>query len=76
MSAQYFAQLDANNIVITVHVVSAEFMAANPERYPGVWVETFFDAPNKQYASVGYVYDYDTQNFAAPYFVTPEPVEP
>jgi hypothetical protein len=29
----YFAQLDENNVVSTVHVVTAEFMAANPERY-------------------------------------------
>jgi hypothetical protein len=33
MVAQYFAQLDENNVVINVHVVTAEFMAANPERY-------------------------------------------
>jgi hypothetical protein len=33
MVAQYFAQIDENNIVINVHVVTAEFMAANPERY-------------------------------------------
>jgi hypothetical protein len=47
MSAQYFAQLDDNNIVINVHVVTAEFMAANPDRYTGVWVETFFDTEAK-----------------------------
>ena len=72
MSAQYFAQLDANNVVISVHVVSAEFMAANPERYPGVWVETFFDTANKQYAGINFTYNYATQDFSAP----PEPVEP
>jgi hypothetical protein len=66
MSAQYFAQLDENNIVLTVHVVTAEFMAENPERYLGVWVETFVDKPNKQYAAVGYTYDYETENFVAP----------
>jgi hypothetical protein len=53
MVAQYFAQIDQNNIVINVHVVTAEFMAANPERYPGVWVETFFDTKGKTYAGVG-----------------------
>ena len=66
MVAQYFAQLDANNIVIVIHVVTAEFMAANPERYPGVWVETFVDDPNKTYAATGYIYDYATQDFTAP----------
>ncbi len=66
MLAQYFAQLDENNVVINVHVVTAEFMAANPDRYQGVWVETFVDNPNKQYAGVGFTYDYDTQDFTPP----------
>ena len=70
MVAQYFAQLDDNNIVVDVHVVTAEFMAANPERYTGIWVETFVDDPNKTYAGVGYIYSYDTQDF------TPPPIEP
>jgi len=72
MDLQYFAQLDANNVVIDVHVVTTEFMAANPERYPGVWVETFFSNPNKIYAGIGMTYDFDTQNFVRP----PEPVVP
>jgi hypothetical protein len=71
MVAQYFAQIDGNNIVVNVHVVTAEFMAANPERYTGTWVETFFDVPNKTYAGIGFTYDYATQNFIAP----PELVE-
>ena len=66
MVAQYFAQLNNENIVIDVHCVTAEFMAENPERYTGVWVETFFDAPNKQYAGIGFIYDKDTENFVAP----------
>lgn len=66
MSAQYFAQIDDNNIVINVHVVTAEFMAANPDRYPGTWVETFIDVPNKIYAGVGYTYNATTQNFEPP----------
>lgn len=68
----YFAQLNDDNIVTDVHVVTAEFMAENPERYLGVWVETFYDDPNKTYAGVGYTYDYDTQDFTAP----PLPTEP
>ena len=71
MVAQYFAQIDDNKIVINVHVVSAEFMAANPERYTGVWVETFFDTINKTYAGVGYSYSYETNDFIAP----PPPIE-
>lgn len=73
MSAQYFAQIE-NNIVVTVHVVTAEFMAANPERYPGEWVETFFDVPGKTYAGVGYTYDPATQDFVAP--VASEVIQP
>ena len=71
MVAQYFAQLDENNVVINVHVVTAEFMAANPDRYPGVWVETFFDTDGKTYAGVGYTYDYDTQDFIPPPTIEP-----
>jgi hypothetical protein len=71
MSRQFFAQLDENNVVTTVHVVTAEFMAANPDRYLGVWVETFFNTAGKTYAGVGYTYDYDTQDFTAP-----TPIEP
>jgi len=62
----YFAQINDDNIVIDVHVVTAEFMAENPERYPGTWVETFFNTTGKTYAGVGYTYDYDTQDFTAP----------
>ncbi len=68
----YFAQINNDNIVTDVHVVTPEFMAENPERYPGVWVETFYNDPNKTYAGVGYTYDFDTQDFTAP----PLPVEP
>ena len=74
MSAQYFAQIDDNNVVVHVAVVQREFLEANPERYEGTWIETFFDAPNKQYASIGYIYDHDTENFAAPYFEPPQPI--
>ena len=66
MSAQYFAQINQNNIVTSVHCVTAEFMAANPERYPGVWVETFFTTAGKTYAGIGYTYNEATQDFIAP----------
>lgn len=63
---QYFAQIDENNIVTYVSAVSAEFMAENPERYPGTWVETFVDVAGKTYAGIGYVYDPATQDFSFP----------
>lgn len=61
----YFAQIE-NNIVISVHVVSQEFIDENPDRYPGTWVQTFVDVPGKTYAGVGFIYDPATQDFIAP----------
>ena len=63
MSEQYFAQINDNNIVTDVRVVSQEFLEANPERYTGTWVETFFDTAGKTYAGIGYEYLPTTQNF-------------
>jgi len=73
MERQFFAQLDQNNVVIDVHCVTQEFLETNPERYPGVWVETFFDTDGKTYAGIGYTYNNDTQDFEPPYV---EPIEP
>lgn len=61
--AQYFAQLNDDNIVIDVAVVTAEFMAENPDRYPGQWVETFFDTDGKKYAGLGMKYDERKKDF-------------
>lgn len=66
MTAQYFAQIDDNNVVTSVHVVTQEFLKANPERYPGRWVETFFDTAGKTYAGVGFTYDEVAKDFVAP----------
>jgi hypothetical protein len=62
----YFAQLDNNNIVTDVRVVTREYLNANPDIYTGVWVETFYGLPNKTYAGIGFIYDYDTQDFYPP----------
>ena len=74
MVAQYFAQINADNIVTNVAVVTTEFLNANPELYTGTWIETFIDNPNKTYAGIGYTYDYATQDFTAPIQPEPEPV--
>ena len=66
MEAQYFAQIDDNNVVTKVAVVQQDFLEANPERYTGTWVETFYDTAGKTYAGVGYIYDEATQDFVAP----------
>lgn len=72
MERQYFAQLDENNVVVDVHCVTQEFLEANPERYSGVWVETFFNTDGKTYAGIGWIYNYETQDFTAPYV---EPID-
>lgn len=61
-----YAQIDENNVVLDVHVVTAEFMAENPERYVGRWVQTFHNDVNKTYAGVGFIYDEQTQDFYNP----------
>jgi hypothetical protein len=66
MSRPFFARLDENNIVTDVHCVTQEFLEANPDRYLGVWVETFFDTDGKTYAGIGFTYDEATQDFVAP----------
>ena len=63
MERQYFARLDDDNIVIDVRVTSAQFMEANPDRYLGRWVETFFNTSGKQYAGIGMEYLEDEEDF-------------
>ena len=60
--SQYFAQV-TDGIVTDVRVVSEDFMAANPERYPGTWIETFI-AEGKTYAGIGYTWN--GTDFVAP----------
>ena len=66
MNRQFFAQLNNENVVTNVHCVTKEFLEANPERYVGIWVETFFNTAGKTYAGIGFIYDYETQNFREP----------
>ena len=66
MTTQYFAQLDENNVVVHIAVTSTEFMASNPDRYPGIWIETFLEVEGKHCAGVGYTYDADADAFIAP----------
>lgn len=68
MSAQYFAKINDNNVVVAMAVTTTEFMTANPERYEGTWVETFLDVEGKTYAGVGYIYDQQLNDFIMPSF--------
>ena len=63
----YFAQV-TDGVVTDVRVVSREFLEANPERYTGTWVETFFNTAGKTYAGIGYKYDEDVQDFFTPVY--------
>jgi hypothetical protein len=63
---QYFAQINDQNIVIDLRVVTTEFMAQNPERYPGKWIETFFNTPGHTYAGIGFIWNEKTSDFEAP----------
>jgi len=64
--SQYFAKLDENNVVVHVAVTTSEFMAENPERYEGRWVETFIGVEGKTYAGIGYTYDEVAEDFSFP----------
>jgi hypothetical protein len=72
--AQYFAEIDNNEIVVAVHVVTQEFLDDNPDRYPGMYVETFINVPGKTYAGVGYIYDRAADNFVPPVYVPQPPI--
>ena len=77
MSAdQYFAEIDDNDIVIVVHVVTQEFLDDNPDRYPGMYVETFVNLPGKTYAGVGYTYDRANDDFVPPVYISQPPYKP
>ena len=67
MSATYFAKVE-NGIVTKVHVVSYDFIVANPDRYgdASLWKETFFDTVGKTYAGIGMTYDAELDQFISP----------
>jgi hypothetical protein len=65
-SHSYFAELNDENVVIGVHVVTTEFLAENPDRFPGRYVRTYFDLPNKTYAGIGYIYLPEEDDFVTP----------
>jgi len=60
---QYFAQV-TDGVVTRVAVVTAEFVAENPERYTGTWIETFISVEGKTYAGVGFTWN--GTDFVAP----------
>lgn len=72
---QYFAEINSDNVVVNVLVVTREFLNDNPDRYTGKYVETFVDVPGKTYAGVGYTYDEKTNDFVPPVYVIQPPIK-
>jgi len=63
---QYFANIE-NNIVVHIACVEKSFMDANPDRYPGEWVECFQEVENpaadSSYAVINGSYNPSTGKF-------------
>ena len=72
---QYFAEIDNNDVVIDIHVVTQKFLDENPERYPGMYVETYVNAPGKTYAGIGYTYDRANDDFIPPAYIVQPPIK-
>jgi hypothetical protein len=80
--ATYWAELDMNNVVVQVITGVDD---ATIEGIPtGDWysdfvgapcVETWIDRNDKNFAGIGYTYNYDTQDFTAPYVELVEPAD-
>lgn len=62
--AKYFAEVGQNNVVQRVIVAdSAEWCT---QALGGIWIETFIDNPNKNYAGKGHDYFEIYKDFVAP----------
>ena len=63
----YYAQV-IDGTVVSVHVVSYDFIVANPDRYgnPDNWKQTYVDVEGVTYAGIGYIYDPATDTFTPP----------
>ena len=67
----HFAEIDNNNNVLRVIVVADEYESNGAEwcnnLLGGTWVQTSYNNRiRKQFAGIGYTYDYETQDFTAP----------
>lgn len=64
----YFAQID-ENIVLQVIAVNDDIENGTEfctNLLGGVWVQTYINNPNKNYAAINYTYDAVKNNFIAP----------
>ena len=62
-----FAKVE-NGIVTDVHVVTWEFLTANPDRYgdASLWIECFRDGSGRGYCGKGWSYDAVNDVFVEP----------
>lgn len=74
MSAPTYAKVE-NGIVTSVHIVTYEFLVANPERYgpSELWIECFQDGSGRGYCGIGWSYDPATDTFTPPPVVEDAP---
>jgi len=63
----YFAKIE-NGIVVSMRVVSWEFLVANPERYgdSSLWIEYYPDGSGRGWCAMGWSYDAVNDVFVAP----------
>lgn len=63
----YYAKVE-NNTVTAVHVVTWDFLVANPDRYgdSNLWVQVFPDNSGRGYCATGDTYDAVNDVFVAP----------
>jgi hypothetical protein len=64
----YFAQI-VNDLVTEVIVINDEVTDGAQFAHDllgGVWVETYMNNPNKNFAAIGYTYDTANNNFISP----------
>ena len=62
--AKYFAEVDANRVV--KRVIVADNAKWCSQALGGTWIETFIDAPDKNYAGKGHDYFEIYKDFVAP----------
>ena len=64
----YFAQLVDDRVteIIVVNDDITDGAQFAHDLLGGLWVETFIDDPDKNYAGIGYTYNPITQNFISP----------
>lgn len=67
MSAPTYAKVE-NGVVTDLHVVTWDFLVANPDRYgdSSLWIECFQDGSGRGYCSIGWLYDAEADAFIEP----------